>query len=67
MKLKKNIDEILFFIPARGGSKSIPGKNIIDLGGKPMIAYVIEKITRVTLNMNLVNCRIIVSTDDEKI
>lgn len=67
MKFKKNIDEILFFIPARGGSKSIPGKNIIDLGGKPMIAYVIEKIKEFTLNMNLVNCRIIVSTNDEKI
>ena len=29
-------------IPARGGSKRIPGKNIKDFLGKPIIAYVIE-------------------------
>ena len=33
---------ILAYIPARGGSKGIPGKNIIDLCGKPLIAYSIE-------------------------
>ena len=33
---------ILAFIPARGGSKGIPGKNIIPLIGKPLIAYTIE-------------------------
>ena len=32
----------LFIIPARGGSKSIPGKNIKPLCGKPLIAYSIE-------------------------
>nr|CRH08112.1 Conserved protein of unknown function. putative acylneuraminate cytidylyltransferase [Candidatus Magnetococcus massalia] len=33
---------VLGLIPARGGSKGIPGKNIIDLGGKPLIAWTIE-------------------------
>ena len=30
-------------IPARGGSKGIPGKNIISIGGKPLIAWSIEQ------------------------
>ncbi len=34
--------KILAIIPARGGSKGIPQKNIIDFLGKPMIAYSIE-------------------------
>jgi N-acylneuraminate cytidylyltransferase len=29
-------------IPARGGSKEIPGKNIVDVAGKPLLAYSIE-------------------------
>lgn len=33
---------ILFVIPARGGSKGIPGKNIKPLGGKPLLHYSIE-------------------------
>ena len=33
---------IIAYIPARGGSKGIPGKNIIPLAGKPLIAYSIE-------------------------
>lgn len=33
---------ILGLIPARGGSKGIPNKNIIDLNGKPLINYTIE-------------------------
>lgn len=49
-------------IPARGGSKSIPHKNIADLGGKPLIAYCIEALKK----SNVVG-RIIVSTDDRKI
>ncbi|HEY5750343.1 MAG TPA: acylneuraminate cytidylyltransferase family protein [Chryseolinea sp.] len=32
----------LFFIPARGGSKGIPGKNIKPLRGKPLIGYTLE-------------------------
>jgi pseudaminic acid cytidylyltransferase len=48
-------------IPARGGSKRIPRKNIKDFHGKPMIAYPIS----VALESGLFD-RIIVSTDDEE-
>lgn len=32
---------IIAVIPARGGSKGLPGKNIVDLGGKPLLAYTV--------------------------
>lgn len=35
--------KILAIIPARGGSKEIPGKNIKELNGKPLMAYTIEE------------------------
>jgi len=53
---------ILSLITARGGSKSVPGKNIKHLAGKPLIAWTIE----VALQCKELS-RIIVSTDDEKI
>ena len=49
-------------IPARGGSKRIPRKNIKDFLGKPVIAYSIEAAR----NCGLFN-RILVSTDDGEI
>jgi N-acylneuraminate cytidylyltransferase len=49
-------------IPARGGSKRIPGKNIRDFLGKPIIAYAIE-LARET---NLFD-EVMVSTEDENI
>ena len=49
-------------IPARGGSKRIPRKNIRDFCGKPIIAYTIE-----ALQQSGVVDRIWVSTDDEEI
>lgn len=49
-------------IPARGGSKRIPGKNIIDFMGKPLIAWTIEAAVKAGIFH-----RVIVSTDDEKI
>lgn len=49
-------------IPARGGSKRIPGKNIRVFGGKPMIAWPLEAIRQSGLFS-----RIIVSTDSEDI
>jgi len=52
----------LIIIPARGGSKGIPGKNIKLLGGKPLIQYTIEAALKVFPKE-----RIIVSTDDEQI
>lgn len=57
-----NRPEILAVIPARGGSKGLPGKNILPLAGHPLIAYSIRaahaapSITRT-----------IVTTDDEEI
>ncbi len=54
--------EILALIPARGGSKSIPRKNIRQVGGKPLIAYSIEH----ALAAHSIT-RVIVSTDDEEI
>ena len=51
---------MICFIPARGGSKSIPNKNIKLLGGKPLIAYSIELGLQVCL-------RVIVSTDSKEI
>lgn len=53
--------KILGIIPARGGSKGIPKKNIKLLGGKPLIAYTIEA----ALNSSL--ARVIVSTDCKEI
>lgn len=52
----------LCIIPARGGSKRIPRKNIKDFLGKPIIAYSIE----VALNSGLFN-EVMVSTDDKEI
>jgi len=49
-------------IPARGGSKRIPGKNIKEFCGKPMIAYSIKAAIRSHLFD-----RVIVSTDDAQI
>ncbi|MDA3909473.1 MAG: pseudaminic acid cytidylyltransferase [Sulfurimonas sp.] len=49
-------------IPARGGSKRIPRKNIKDFFGKPLIAYSIET----ALKSKLFD-KVIVSTDDEEI
>ena len=53
---------ILAIIPARGGSKGIPRKNIKLLAGKPLIAYSIEA----AIKSEFVN-RVIVSTDDDEI
>lgn len=50
------------FIFARGGSKGVPGKNIRELCGKPLIAYAIET----ALATGRID-RIIVSTDSEEI
>lgn len=53
--------EILGIIPARGGSKRLPGKNIKSVNGRPLIAWSIESAKESQLN------RVIVSTDDPKI
>lgn len=53
---------VLAIIPARGGSKAIPGKNIVDFHGKPMLAWSVEH----ALNSRRIT-RIVVSTDDPAI
>lgn len=50
-------NRILAFIPARGGSKRIPRKNIIPLAGKPLIAWTIEAA------LQLDDADVFVSTD----
>lgn len=54
--------KILGLIPARGGSKSIPQKNIALLNGKPLLAYTCEA----ALGSKMLD-RVILSTDDKEI
>lgn len=59
---EKNKPQVIAIIPARGGSKGLPRKNIKLLSGKPLIAYTIEAAKQCTLID-----RVIVSTDDQEI
>jgi CMP-N-acetylneuraminic acid synthetase len=53
---------VLGVIPARGGSKGIPRKNLVDLNGKPLIAYTIEAgLAAARID------RLVVSTEDDEI
>lgn len=54
--------KILALIPARGGSKRLPRKNILPLGGMPLINWSIDVVKNIPEI-----CDILVSTDDEKI
>ena len=54
--------KIIALIPARGGSKTLPRKNVLPLNGKPLISYSIQT----ALESKLID-RVIVSTDDEEI
>lgn len=53
--------QTLAVIPARGGSKGIPRKNLIDVGGKPLIVWTIEQALAVP------GLRVAVSTEDAEI
>jgi N-acylneuraminate cytidylyltransferase len=55
-------NQILALVPARGGSKGIPRKNIMSIGGKPLIAHTILQAKAIPV----IN-RVIVSTDDPEI
>ena len=55
-------EEVLCVIPARGGSKGVPRKNLSPLGGKPLVAHTIEQALHSSVPM-----RVVVSTDDEEI
>jgi CMP-N-acetylneuraminic acid synthetase len=59
----KSIPNVLALIPARGGSKGVPRKNIRPVRGKPLIAYTIET----ALAAKGFFRRILVSTDDDEI
>ncbi|WP_248602828.1 acylneuraminate cytidylyltransferase family protein [Algoriphagus marincola] len=56
------ITDTLFIIPARGGSKGLPRKNILPINGKPMICYTLDAARGLTSDEN-----ICVSTDDLEI
>ena len=53
---------VLAIIPARGGSKGVPGKNIKLLGGKPLLQYTLE-----SANESQLLTRVILSSDDASI
>ena len=53
---------MIAIVPARGGSKGLPGKNIKNLCGKPLIAYTLEA----ALKSKEIE-RVIVSTDSQEI
>ncbi|MEL7798445.1 acylneuraminate cytidylyltransferase family protein [Idiomarina loihiensis] len=55
-------DEILVVIPARGGSKRLPDKNVRLLAGKPLIFWTIETAIKAYLG-----ARIVVTSDDSEI
>jgi N-acylneuraminate cytidylyltransferase len=57
-----NGKRVVAVIPARGGSKSVPGKNIRPLGGKPLLAWSIN-VARQVSEID----RVILSTDDAQI
>lgn len=59
---QKNRPFILGIIPARGGSKSIPKKNIAKLGGKPLLFYVLSAALKSSRLSN-----VLVSSDDDEI
>lgn len=54
--------DFLFLIPARGGSKGLPGKNIKPLAGKPLLYYTIEQARKLTSDV-----QICLSTDSDEI
>jgi N-acylneuraminate cytidylyltransferase len=60
--MSKSLSRILAVIPARGGSKGLPNKNIRDLAGLPLIAHSIK-----CARLSSLVTRTIVSTDSEKI
>ena len=53
---------VVAVIPARGGSKGIPRKNLVEIAGRPLIAYTIEAAQKAAFVD-----RVIVSTDDTEI
>jgi len=61
-QISSRLMKILAIIPARGGSKAVPGKNIRQVGGKPLIGWTISA----ALAAESID-RVIVSTDSQEI
>jgi CMP-N-acetylneuraminic acid synthetase len=61
-KSPKANSHYLAVVPARGGSKRVPGKNLVLLGGKPLLLHTVEA----ALATKRIN-RVLVSTDDAEI
>lgn len=55
----------LFIIPARGGSKGIPHKNIKPFCGAPLAAYAIDTALRCAREAGVPSANVVLSTDDE--
>lgn len=53
---------MIIVVPARGGSKRLPHKNILPLSGKPLLSHTLEVIAAADLG-----CPVYVSTDDKRI
>jgi N-acylneuraminate cytidylyltransferase len=53
---------VLALITARGGSKGLPRKNVLQVGGKPLIAWTIEA----ALNSRVIS-KVVLSSDDDEI
>ncbi|MBS1848855.1 MAG: acylneuraminate cytidylyltransferase family protein [Actinobacteria bacterium] len=56
------MERVLIVIPARGGSKGIPGKNLREVAGRPLICWTIDHALEVDGDV-----RVVVSTDDPEI
>lgn len=54
--------KIIAIIPARGGSKGLPGKNVKPMSGKPLLGYTLEQA-----KLSKYIDKLVVSTDDRKI
>ena len=59
---KFSVDSTLVVIPARGGSKRIPNKNIKEIFGQPMIYWPLMEIQKIFNRDN-----VLISTDSEMI
>ena len=60
--MEKDILNNLAIIPARGGSKRLPNKNLLNLNGKPLVSHSIEA----ALNSKSIS-HVLVSSDSDKI